>query len=221
MTSVDATQWNENLKKSDYSTFFQTFEYISQKSSDVTPVYVRVFDNNDEIVGQLGLRIIKTTVMYSSKTFRHFLDLISNITNRAIWVYGPIIHSNIIENRNAILNEILKAVDEIGKRYDLVHIEGQTSPFDRMIEENYKQIFKDHNYHKIDHITFVTELTKSKDDLWNDVSKKARGDVNRAKRRNIVVKVLETYDELEKVFFVKHGMDQIKRLGNNGHRSRN
>ena len=109
-----------------------------------------------------------------------------------IWVHGPIIHSKNIEERKNILTEILKEVNRVAEKYDVVYIEGQTSPCDFFVDEDYQKIFSDNGYTKFDSRSFLADLNLTSDELWANVSKKARGDVNRAKRREIQTKVLET-----------------------------
>lgn len=198
LSEVDPVKWNSDLMKSGYATFFQTAEYLtSEPNRDYFPIFVYVFDENGEVVGQLGLRIIKTVVMYSSPLFRRFLKIISKITSRGIWLYGPIIHSTDKMARMEILANVIKANDEILEKYDLVHIEGQTPPYDLSTDENYKQEFRKNHYTIQDNVTFLADLTKSIDEIWSNVTKKARGDVNRAKRRNIVIKEMTEYSQLK------------------------
>ena len=195
-TNVNSINWNNSLLKSTYSTSYQTAEYLTSDLESITPIFIHVVNTNDEIVGQLGLRIIDTTVMYASPIFKRFSGTISNITKRIIWVYGPIIHSENIEERKNILTKILKEVDEVAKKYDVVYIEGHTSPSDFLIDENYQKIFSNNGYVKFDFRTFLADLSDTMEELWSNVSKKARGDVNRAKRREVQAKVLETIEEI-------------------------
>ena len=196
-TYTNSINWNDSLLKSAYSTSYQTAEYLTSDLESITPVFIHVVNANDEIVGQVGLGIIDSTVMYSSPLFKRYSKIISNIAKRIIWVHGPIIHSKNIEERKTILTEILKEVDEVAREYDVVYIEGQTSPCDFLIDEDYQKIFSDNGYTKLDSRSFLANLDLTLDELWSNVSKKARGDVNRAKRRKIEVKTLETIEEID------------------------
>ena len=89
---VDPIKWNNDLNKSNYSTFFQTTNYLNSNSNDHFSVFIYILDKDENVVGQLGLRIIKTVVRYSSPFLRRLLHLISSITSRGIWLDGPIIH---------------------------------------------------------------------------------------------------------------------------------
>ena len=92
LTTVDSSMWDNDLTKSNYATFFQTTNYLNSNSNDHFPVFIYVLDQDGNVMGQLGLRIIKTVVRYSSPFLRRLLHLISSITSRGIWLDGPIIH---------------------------------------------------------------------------------------------------------------------------------
>ena len=145
-TNVNSINWNNSLLKSTYSTSYQTAEYLTSDLESATPIFIHVDNTNDEIVGQLGLRIIDSTVMYSSPLFKRYSKIISNIAKRIIWVHGPIIYSKNIEERKNILTEILKEVNQVSEKYDVVFIEGQTSPCDFLFDEDYQKFFSDNGY---------------------------------------------------------------------------
>ena len=149
-TNINSINWNNDLLKSTYSTCFQAAEFLTSDLEDITPVFIYIVNENDEIVGQLGLRIIDTTVMYSSSIFKRFSSIIPKITRRIIWIFGPIIHSEKPEERKIILIKILDAVNKVVEDYDVVHIEAQTAPYDLLIDEDYKEVFQNYGYSTTD-----------------------------------------------------------------------
>ncbi|GBL40921.1 hypothetical protein EMGBD3_02890 [Nitrosarchaeum sp.] len=197
LTSVDSSMWNNDLTKSNYATFFQTTNYLNSNSKDHFPVFIYVLDQDDNVMGQLGLRIIKTVVRYSSPFFRRLLHLISSITSRGIWLDGPIIHTNDKNTRLEILQKMMEAIKVVSDKYDLVHIEGYTPGYDLMIDDNYKKILSKNNFIIQDYVTFILDMKKNIDDIWSDLPKRLKQDINRAKRRNISIKQLEIYDDLK------------------------
>lgn len=205
-------EWNKNLLKSVSANFFQSNEYLSSNSKEFFPVFISVLDKDGNVVGQLGLTVIKSTVLYSSSSFRSLLHLIAKITTRGIWLYGPIIHSDNKQERSKILQTVIKANDEVCKKYDLVFIEGYTPPYDSLIDDDYMQQFANNNYGIQDVVTFIADMTKPLDEIWNIVSKKTRGDVNRAKRRNIIVKELQSYDDLKEYLILHNTWAKTKGL---------
>jgi len=197
LTHVDSSTWNNNLTKSPYATFFQTTNYLNSNSKDHFPIFIYILDQDGNIVGQLGLRIIKTVVRYSSPFLRRLLHLISNITSRGIWLDGPIIHKNNKNTRLEILQKMLEAINVVADKYDLVHVEGYTPGYDLLIDDDYKKILSKNNFIIQDYVTFILDMKKNIDNIWSELPKRLKQDINRAKRRNIFVKHLEKYDELK------------------------
>jgi hypothetical protein len=206
------SDWNQNLIKNKSGNFFQSSDYLTSDSKNSFPVFIYVMDELGNVVGQLGISIIKTTVLYSSSLFQTVLKLITNLTRRGIWLYGPIFHSDVKRERLEILQQIIIAINVVCKKYNLVFIEGYTSPYDELINEEYLQLFTKNNFIASDHTTFITDMIKPLDEIWNDVSKKTRGDINRAKRRNIVVKALQNYDDLKEYLILHNTWAKIKGL---------
>jgi len=196
-TSISAKKWNTELLKSDYSTYFQTVEYIQMNDDENFPIFIYVIDQDNKIVGQLGIRIIKTSITYSSPLFRKFLKLISNLTTRGVWVYGPIIHNQDKNKRLQILQTILEANNEIMEKYGLVFLEGFSPPLDKLIDEKYLKIFNDYGYNITKFVTYITDLNKSIDDVWSKVQKYTKTNVKRSIKRGITTKEIETFEEMK------------------------
>ena len=158
---INEQEWNTNLQKSHYSTYFQSTNYLKSSSDDFFPIYIWVFEN-ENVVGQLGLRIIKTSVRYSGPLLRKMTHLISSISSRAIWLDGPIIH---VSDKNAkleILHEIINAIKIIQEKYHLVHVEGYTPGYDRSIDNEYKKILSSNNFIIRDnYVTFILNMKKN------------------------------------------------------------
>ena len=57
---VEFKEWNNNLSACEYSTFFQTAEFLSKKDSDRYPVFIYIYDDSENIQGQLGLVISRS-----------------------------------------------------------------------------------------------------------------------------------------------------------------
>ena len=210
-TQVDSA-WNQNLIKNNSGNFFQSSDYLTSDSKNFFPVFIYVIDESNKVVGQIGMSIIKTTVLYSSSSFQKILKLITNITRRGIWLFGPILYSDVKKERLEILQQIILAINVVCKKYDLVFIEGYTSPYDRLMDEECLQLFVKNNYVISEHITFMTDLSKSTEQIFQNISKKTRGDIKRAERREIVVKELQTIDELKEFLLLHNAWARTKGL---------
>ncbi|PBO85605.1 MAG: hypothetical protein COA77_03230 [Thaumarchaeota archaeon] len=196
LTNINGVEWNNELLQSNYSTFYQTFEYLKfNTNQDSFPVYINILDDDEKNVGQLGILIIKTTALYGNPFFRKILKIISSISTRGVWLYGPIIHSKEKEKRKEILKEIIKATQNILEKYNLVFIEGYTSPLDNMMDEDFINEYKKNGYSERKYITFITNLREPIEEIWKNVQRYTKTNVKRAIKRGILVKKLETFDE--------------------------
>jgi len=196
LTNIDKNKWNDNLCKSNYSTFYQTFEYLnSNTNKESFPVFVNILDDEQNVVAQLGLLVIRTTVLYGSPLFCKILKIISSISSRGVWLYGPIIHSKEKEKRKQILKIIIKATKSVLEKYDLVFIEGYSPPLDDLIDDDFINEYKKNGYKITNYVTFINDLKKPLDEIWKNVQRYTKTNVKRAAKRNILIKELETYDE--------------------------
>ena len=197
---VDSNNWNSDLKKSNYSTYLQTVENLKINSNENTfPVFITILDEKDTVVGQLGMLIIKTSVQYGSTLFQKLSKMASRISTRGVWLYGPIIHTENKMQRIEILRMILKANNEIVDKYNLVFIEGYSAPLDISLYDNEIKEYRKNGYHSKKYVTFITDLKKPIEEIWKNVQKYTKKNVNRSAKRGVVVKELKTFEESKQV----------------------
>jgi len=200
--SVDSREWNKALKQSVYANFFQTAEYLETHASseERTPVFITIRDSSNNIKGQLGLVVEEKVHGRSSNLMDSFITKFSNLGKRATWVSGPILHDSNLKNRSEILKLILSALEKVGSNYNLTIIDGYTPPLDSLIDKNYKEQFRNFRYKIENFFTFVTDLNKTTESIWDSIHKSTRRDVKRSEKRNIVVKELNQYEQLDEYF---------------------
>lgn len=198
LKEVNAKEWDNNLKKSNYATFFQSAKFLTIQSQGNYPLFLYVLDDDDNIQGQLGLTIRKSYTSYSTQKLKRFTKIISNLGARGTWVAGPIIHSKDKKIRIKILQTFLNALEVIAKKNNLMLVDGYSSPQDLLIDRKYKQEFERMGYKTEKFGTYVSDLNMPLEEIWKKVAKKARNDVTRAKRREITVKKLEKFDDFIK-----------------------
>jgi lipid II:glycine glycyltransferase (peptidoglycan interpeptide bridge formation enzyme) len=196
LTNVNGDKWNKDLLQSYYSTFYQTFEYLKFSANQESfPIFVNILDDEERIVSQLGILIIRTTALYGSHLFRKILKIISSISSRGVWLYGPVIHTGDKEERKEILKTMIDATTNILEKYNLVFIEGYSPPLDDSIDEDFINEYKKNGYSVNKYVTFITNLKKPLEEIWGNVQKYTKTNVKRAEKRGISVKKLETFNE--------------------------
>ena len=197
---VNSNDWNSDLKKSNYSTYLQTTENLKISSNGNTfPIFISILDEKDVVVGQLGMLIIKTSVQYGGALFQKLSKISSRISTRGVWLYGPIIHTENKMERIEILRMILKANNEIVDKYNLVFIEGYSAPLDVSLCDNEIKEYKKYGYHSRKYVTFITDLKNPIEDIWENVQKYTKKNVNRSAKRGVSVKELKTFEESKQV----------------------
>ena len=174
--------WNSNLLLSSASNFLHSSYFLGMETDEKTPAYISVFENND-IVGQLGLDIIKSPVLYSTTFLKKIINTFQFLSKRGVWIYGPIIHSTNRNKKLEILKQFVMALNHISKQHKLIFIEGFTSPFDNLLDSEMDLFLQHQKFELVNHSTYVIDLSLSLDNIWNSVSKKTSADVNRSKRR--------------------------------------
>ena len=195
-TEINSNDWNSELKKSNYSTYLQTVEYLNVNSNENTfPIFISVLDEKNAVVGQLGLLIIKTSVQYGGALFQKLSKIISGVSTRGIWQYGPTIHTENKMEKKEILRMILKANNEIIKKYNLVFIEGYSAPLDvSLCDEEIKE-YEKYGYNTKKFVAFLTDLKKPIEEIWKNVQHYAKKNVNRAAKRGVTIKELKTFED--------------------------
>ena len=193
---VNSNDWNSDLKKSNYSTYLQTTENLKISSNGNTfPIFISILDEKDVVVGQLGMLIIKTSVQYGSTLFQKLSKISSRISTRGVWLYGPTIHTENKMEKKEILRMILKANNEIIKKYNLVFIEGYSAPLDvSLCDEEIKE-YEKYGYNTKKFVAFLTDLKKPIEEIWKNVQLYAKKNVNRAARRGVTIKELKTFED--------------------------
>ncbi len=201
LKGIKSEDWNKNLKKSSCSNFFQTAEYLYSQTDSTKkfPLFIYVYDQSGDIKGQIGIVIQKSPFIYSTKLLKPIAKFISIFGSRASWVGGPIIHSNNKESRKEVLKIIIDALEKIAEENNLIMLDGYTPPQDTKMDEEYKAQFKDRKYSITNFITYVTDLSKTEEVIWNKLHKSAKRDIVKAQKNKIIVKELDR-EQLDKFF---------------------
>ena len=212
LEKVNPNDWNNDLKKSKFTNFFQTYEYLNTQSNigKRFPLFISIFDEKGETKGQLGLLIQESVTAHSSLQMNRFLNLFSNLAKRGSWVSGPIIHEEDNDTRFEILKSLVLALNEVAKKYNLALIDGYSPPLDTRINSRYLELFKNESYQIENFFTFITDLHQPLDVIWNKIHNSTKRDVQRAQKRGIIVKELDDYNELENYFLLTRQFGKTK-----------
>ena len=196
LSHVESKEWNNNLSACEYSTFFQTAEFLSKKDSDRYPVFIYIYDNSENIQGQLGLVISRSRSGYTTKIFKKFTKMASKVGSRGSWTSGPIIHSKDKDVRMQVLQTLFLALEEVIQKHKLIILDGYTPPQDFDVDQTYLTEFQKHGFKQQNFLTLMSNLDEDSETFWKKIKKSARNDVTKAKREGIIIKEISTMEEL-------------------------
>jgi serine/alanine adding enzyme len=161
---IDIKNWDEFVLNHPNGNIFQLpdFYQVYEKSNLCEPVLVAALQES-EIIG-LVLGNIK----------KEFKNKIGNMTSRAIILGGPLVQNNDAE----IMCNLLNTFDLMVK--DKVIYTQYRNLF---CCYNQKELFEKNGYSYKDHLDIHVDLTKSENELWNEINPKAKNRIRGARKR--------------------------------------
>lgn len=184
--------WNNTLIKNKSATIFQTKNWakIYEKTYGSKPFFIYVYDNSNEIVGQL-LCISHYQYYWNKQNFLNRLNQKIDFGNMLSWKYGPVIHNE--NNLEQILSEIIKAINEIIKKNRVVLVKGTEPPSSKSLLKNF---FKKNEYEIKSWATYVLKLKPNLIDL-DQLDKSTRYDIRKAEQNKLEFEVLNQENSSE------------------------
>ena len=186
VNNINKNKWNDFICNHPHGNIFQTPEMyeVYHKTIKYEPVFLAVVNGKDEILGTL-LSVIQ----------REYSGLLGNFTARSIVHGGPLIK----DDEPEVLDLILK------KYNNIIKIKAIYSQFRNFWDwSESKNIFFKNGFKYEDHLNILIDLTKSKEQLWNEVHSKRRNEVRRAKKEGTYFSVEYSEDSLKECFSILH-----------------
>ncbi len=175
-------EWNERLLQSPLGTIYHTKEYANvQEFLNRKPLFIKFINQKGEITAQM------LVVLYSRYFRRKLSYLLKKMPTSkdtfCYWTFGPIIFN--YDYTMEICNEFNKFL--VSKNYI---IKGSDHPLSGQPLNHLKASFKVKEW-----ATFLIDLSKNKDELWNNMNKhSARKNIERSEKRGVFVKELTKKD---------------------------
>lgn len=198
--------WNSNLLKNPSSTTYQTSNWaqVYHEVYGSKPVFIAIEKPNGELVGQLTTVIHNRYFWIKSNIIAQTLGIKLNLRTYINWFYGPIIYDESLTNE--IIHEIILALDKLSKDNNVQMIRGASIPVQKS-----NTIYKNLGYQEAKWSTYIIDLTKSIDTLFNSLDKNTRYDIRKSEKNDLDFKFADTKDELEQYLNLKY--DSIERGG--------
>ena len=198
---VENEAWDRALESNPASTAYQVSDYYQpyQLSYESKPVYISVTDPRGKIVGQLSA-VIHTTDFWSepniiSKLIGSKLDFGSTLS----WFHGPIVHDQ--ENSEEILSIILDSIDKIAIENKVNLVKGSSAPMMTNIDS---KSFKKTGYTINPWITYITDLKREVDEIYNSLHNKTRYDIRKGEKKGLEFEVVSKKESFDLYLEVKY-----------------
>ncbi len=182
--NMDEVKWKDFVINHPNGNIFQSPEFyeVYKRSKLCEPLIFRALKDG-EIVGLLLVNI--------RKEFDKIL--LGNLTSRAIVFGGPLIKNNDID----VLDRILNCFENFVKdRVIYCQFRNLFSFYDQ------KDIFTNSGFSYIDHLDILVDLSKSENELWQNINSKAKNRIRGAIKKGTKFVVEESVDALEKCYTI-------------------
>ena len=187
----------DSLKKEDLDRFvyknpkgnvFQTPEMfeVYKRTRRYEPIFLSAVDESDNILASLLAVVIK-----------EFDGFLGSFSARSVIQGGPLFLES--EEGVAAASILVQKYDDIAKKkalYTQIRMLHDTPQLSLLLKEN--------GYVYEDHLNFLVDLTKPKEELWNSLSKKRRNDIRRAKKSGVTIKEIKNKNSIPLFYDLIH-----------------
>jgi len=212
MYDVEDKEWNQALTSKKSTTAFQIASFYKphQSAFGSKPIFIIIKNSTGDIVGQLSAVIHFKDYWTDSNIISRSIVSKLNLGAVIIWHHGPVIHD--ISHRDEILSLILREIEKIAIKNNVIMIKGSTPPLD---EQFFGDFFKKVGYNEQKWITYITDLNQKIDDLYNSLHNKTRYDIRKGEKSELefeeVNDISSLYEYAELKFSGKKSKELIKR----------
>ena len=189
--SHNVTQWSDFVYNHPHGNIFQTPEIaeVYKRTKNYEPISLAVIDESGEM-----LAILLAVVRYEMS------GILGTFSARSIIQGGPLF---VEDERGAdALKELMKGYDKIARKkalYTEIRNMCDTSAIG--------DIFSKMGYEYEDHLNFLVDLTKPKEELWSNLSKSKRRFIKKARKEGVTVEEIKNrelissfYDLLQRTY---------------------
>ncbi len=177
---IDRGQWSKFVTNHVEGNIYQSPEMfqVYEQSAITVPGGIFAINDSNEVLGVLAY--------YNISYKKGFLK---PLTTRAIIWGGPLVKQG--ENSSQIQSDLLAEYLKTNKR-KVVYSEVRNI-FDT---RQYQNTFTSNGFSYSAHLNYLVSLNKSTEDLWAGLKKDARNSIRKAEKNNVVVRVVNTKEEV-------------------------
>lgn len=201
-------EWNEKLLENEYSTTYQTKEWceLYESSFASIPVFISVYSADGKIVGQLS-SLIHKDYFWRDSNFSGLIGKKLDLGSYLHWISGPIIHD--ISKQKEILSNIFNSLDSVARKYNVSMIRGSLLPSLSFSNDLLIKL----NYSPQEWSTYVINLNKSEQQMYDSLDKSTRYDIRKTKNSNFEFEIVNKKSSWME--YIEMKLDARKRVKDN------
>jgi len=202
--------WDDALLLNKASTAYQIADFYQpyKLAYNSKPVLITVSNPSGKIVGQLSGVIHLTDYWLEINMISRLINSKLDLGSTLSWFHGPIIHD--IENTDEILSNILLALDKVSIQNNVNLIKGSSPP---QMSNMPIDVFKKNGYVIKPWITYITNLQRNVDDIYNALHNKTRYDIRKGEKKGLEFEVVSKKESYELYIDVKyHEKKKVEKL---------
>lgn len=179
-SSFDKGKWDEFVLEHPNGNIFQTslMAEVFRQTKNYEPISLAAINDSGEIMAVLQAAMIN-----------EMNGILKPLTVRSVLQGGPI-YTYSSEGKQAVA-QLIKHYDSIASKKVIY-----TQIRNIWDTEDVSSILTSCNYTYEEHLDFLIDLDRKEEEIWSDIHKSRRKGINRASRDGLIVKNIETPEEL-------------------------
>lgn len=175
ITSIDSETWRDFVYNHPHGNIFQTPEmaeiYMQTKRRE--PIFIAALSNDGEIIALMQAMAIS-----------EIDGSLGCFSGRSIIQGGPLFIES--DKSSTALKSLMENYDKIA------HKKGLYTQIRNLHDNiNISHIFKGLGYKYENHLNYFVDLTKSREELWENLSKKRRNGIRKAEKNGVIIEEIE------------------------------
>ena len=191
-SQVDEDHWNDLIGKSPQTTIFQTVRWarFMKEFLHATPYYITALEGTEPV----GFAFMIKECRYSRYIRRRpmwqvAVPLMKLAAPFYRMEYGPIVLERYKDHGAEILNAIVRSIESIAKMRPFGVIEITPPVIGNSLRDEYMICLLEHGFSLQNHATFVIDLSKDLDELWEGLKKPVRKNIRRTGKKGVEVEI--------------------------------
>lgn len=203
LTNVRQEEWDKRALVVSEACVFQLSSFLNRplfKLDNFKPIFI-IAKDGDKVLGQVVIAQGSdlTRIFADSPFFFYIKPILNHLFKAQRLLYGPLIFNK--DRYYEILEEIVKYLDE-SIFSNCMSVKNLTPPihdFD-LDHDKVRAIYEKYGFISTHWGSFITNVSKEKEELWSNIGKESRSKIRKAKKQGVKIAEVKSEDELKSYY---------------------